>query len=134
MASSILPSSTYGTSPAQDRRMKLNTIMEDESPIAEKTPACTLRRWRRSTASSCSGASNRLSSSTISSYYESSRSSQIFDDLYDVSGSESEPESDRVKINFKRASTGSTLSNYSTASRNKYPALVIPRIQATTSR
>ncbi|MCJ1439641.1 MAG: hypothetical protein MMC23_000121 [Stictis urceolatum] len=122
MESYLLPSSIYESPTRQVRRLKLNTIMEDEVQGQEQDIGSKRRSNRISTASP-SSIYSAVSASTISSYYQGSRESREFDELYDVSESEPESPCDGLTINIKRASTDS---DSSCRSRNKYPSLVIP--------
>ena len=114
--------------------MALNTIMEDDLIEGqEQELERSGRRRSRSTSERPSSASCSpvpSLTSTISSYYQSKRLSQDYDDLYDVSDSESEDQDRTPGLNdrpMSMYSDDSRRSSWSVASRkNRYPSLVIP--------
>lgn len=125
--SSTLLSSTVYESPSRQVHLKLNTIIEElreDSEVEEERG-----RLRISSGRGSATASPALSISTISSYYERSRASREFDDLYDVSGSESDQDSIEIPLRHSRkSSTESSRSkkSWDGVRKNKYPALSIP--------
>ena len=135
MESFLLPSTRYEPPSRQDRMRKLNTIMESDIKEQEEaedayTRGRSFSQTERIPDGSCSPAPSLTSS--ISSYYRTRPRSREFDDLYDVSDSESEQDKDRTPLTakFRPASTYSDVSPrdswISTNSRNRYPTLVIP--------
>ena len=131
MENFTLPAATY-QGPRRQVRLKLNTIIEDDFAI--RTDSSEDGRGRsRSPSSRSDPPSSPIpsSASTISSYYRKSRLSRDFDDLYDVSESESERDSIEIpEITVKRASGDSECSlkrsSWDTRRRNRYPSLEIP--------
>ena len=131
MESFTLPAATY-EAPSRQVRLKLNTIIEDEYSI-EGEDAEEQRGRSRSPSSRSNPPDSPVpsSASTISSYYRKSRLSRDFDDLYDVSESESDQDSIEVPtISVKRASGDSECSlkrnSWNGHRRNRYPSLQIP--------
>jgi len=135
MDSYLLPATTYQPPFRLDRTRKLNTIIETDvkeqegEGAEEYTRGRTLEPSGHSTDGSCSPAPSLTSS--ISSYYETRPRSREFDDLYDVSDTESEREKTPLTARFRPISSNlSDASNrdswMSTGSRNRYPTLVIP--------
>ena len=116
----LLPAATYEP-PSRQVRLKLNTIME----------AFGTEREERGRSRS-PGSPAPSSTSTISSYYKNRRASREFDDLYDVSESESEQASPLFSEGeSKHTSIDSTASSSLKRSswgpkRRQYPSIVIP--------
>ena len=113
MDPSPLSSSTYQAPSRLARHLKLNTIMEDEFPTTEEPRGRSRSR------------SPPPSASTISSYYRNSRSSKDFDELYDVTDSESDyenepPGSGTSNTSLRRASWQVR------KKRLRFPSLIIP--------
>ncbi|CAF9922402.1 MAG: hypothetical protein GOMPHAMPRED_002542 [Gomphillus americanus] len=127
MSASLLTSAFYEQS-SRLAHLKLNTIIEEfpEEPEAEETRG---RSRTPSCRNVCSG-SPALSTSTISSYYQRSRGSREFDDLYDATDSESDQDSIEIpQCHTRKSSKDSVLSKKASldnARRNRYPSLVIP--------
>ena len=126
-----LPATTYEPPSRLVRRLKLNTIMEDDFPYDEVTEERGRSRSPVDRSPNPPISPVPSSASTISSYYRNSRMSREFDDLYDISESESDPESIEVPdINIKRASMDSECSlkrnSWGPPRKNRYPSLVIP--------
>ena len=131
MDSFTLSAVTYEI-PSRQARLKLNTIIEDEYPLQENEEEQERGR-SRSPSSRLSNPPSPIpsSASTISSYYRRSRLSREFDDLYDVSESESDQDSIEVPdISVRRASGDSMCSlrrgSWSSPKKNRYPSLLIP--------
>ena len=130
MASLTLPTTIY-EAPSRQVRLKLNTIIEDE--YSREGDEIVEERGKSRSPSSRSNPPSPIpsSASTISSYYRKSRLSKDFDDLYDVSESESDQDSIEVPaITVKRASGDSECSlkrnSWNGRRRNRYPSLEIP--------
>ena len=126
-----LPATTYEPPSRLVRKLRLNTIIEDESPCTEATEERGRSRSPADRSPNIPNSPVPSSASTISSYYRNSRMSREFDDLYDISESESDPESIEVPdIDVKRASMESGCSlkrtSWDPQRKNRYPSLVIP--------
>ncbi|KAL9113812.1 MAG: hypothetical protein Q9187_007565, partial [Circinaria calcarea] len=134
MDSYILPATTYQPPPRPVRKHVLNTIIEDEMSEHEEEPVRGRRARSQSPAptqsnGSCSPVPSLTSS--ISSYCRNNRRSRDFDDLYDISDSESELDSNSLPtFKFRPASDCSTVfqrdSMSTNGSRSRYPSIVIP--------
>ena len=126
----ILPATTYQPPPRLARKHILNTIIEDEaSEHEEEQERCSRGRSRSPVTDQSNGSCSPVPSltSSISSYYRTRRS-RDFDDLYDVSDSESEREySPKCTVNSKPIQEF-TKSNHSSrpVHRDRCPTLVIP--------
>ena len=116
----ILPATTYQPSPRQVRKHVLNTIIEDDLSEREEKQERDCRGRSQSPASRSGGSASPVPSltSTISSYYRNPRRSRDFDDLYDVSDSETSSVDD--------PDTSKQDSSNSAGRGTKYPTLVIP--------
>ena len=130
MASFALAGSTSEASSRQVL-LKLNTIMEDEYSLQGDPDEEGRGRSRSPSSRSQPSSPIPLSASTISSYYRKSRLSRDFDDLYDVSESETDQESiDLLDRSRKRDSSASDCSlkrsSCNGRRRNRYPSLCIP--------
>ncbi|KAL8678977.1 MAG: hypothetical protein Q9186_004698 [Xanthomendoza sp. 1 TL-2023] len=134
-----LPATTYVPPARLARKHVLNTIIEDDgteneegSQADEDTEEAGRGRARHLVAPRSIGSTSPVPSltSSVSSYQMSSRRSQDFDELYDVSDDESVPDHDLTpSIRYQDMSTRSTSPNdslCSTKSRNRYPSLIIP--------
>ena len=123
----ILPATVYEP-PARQVRHKLNTIMEDESLENEDNGR------GRTQVSNCTRSveSSPVPSltSSDSSYFQGSRRSHDFDDLYDVSDDGSVEDHDITpgrtikRMTFQQSSQKESYGFTST--RNQYPSIVIP--------
>ena len=104
MDSYILPSTIYRVPTSRQARLKLNTIIENgfakpSPPLPSVSPAPS-------------------SASTISSYYQQRRASKDFDDLYDVS--ESETDGDASTLFSADSRRTSATSNASSLKRSSF--------------
>ncbi len=130
----LLPSTTYEAPPRLVRKHILNTIIEDEFSGNEEDnysegEADINGRGRNQ---NLSPAPSRESTSpvpsltsSISSYYRTSRNSGDFDELYDVSDDDSDI-APSVQTSISIHSLSSNEAPLSKAKQNQYPSLVIP--------
>lgn len=126
----LLPSTTYESPVRLARKHQLNTIIEDEfseredcSEDERESKDRGRNQYLRPRRSPSTSPVPSLTSS-ISSYYKSSRQSEDFDDMYDVSDSESD-----ISLSVMTSiSTGSVDSNElpPTKTKPRCPSLVIP--------
>ncbi|KAL8811111.1 MAG: hypothetical protein Q9200_002052 [Gallowayella weberi] len=140
MDSYTLPATTYVPPPRLARKHVLNTIIEDDgidneegNQSDEDKEEAARGRARHLLAPRSIGSTSPVPSltSSVSSYHMSSRRSQDFDELYDVSDDESTPDHHDLtpSIRYQDMSTRSTSPNESLCSaksRNRYPSLIIP--------
>lgn len=134
MDSYLLPATTYEAPPRLVRKHILNTIIEDEFSGNEEEnysegEAEVMGRGRNQ---QLSPAPSRESTSpvpsltsSISSYYRTSRNSGDFDELYDVSDDDSDI-APSVQTSISIHSLSSNEAPLSKAKQNQYPSLVIP--------
>ncbi|KAL8740070.1 MAG: hypothetical protein Q9190_007190 [Brigantiaea leucoxantha] len=135
----LLPATTYQPPPRQVRKHVLNTIIEDEGDEGEdvnysedEKESDGRGRPRYMMAPRSIGSTSPVPSltSSVSSFYKTSRHSSDYDDLYDVSDDDSIPGPEgNPSIRFEDVSTRSTSpddSVYSGKSRPRYPSLIIP--------
>lgn len=123
----LLPATTYEVPARLARKHTLNTIIEDENSeredcSADEREVCDRGRDQclRPGARSTSTSPVPSLTSSISSYYKSSRRSEDFDEMYDVSDDDSD-------IAPSIMTSISTLSVDSANEKtNRYPSLVIP--------
>lgn len=134
MDSYLLPATTYEAPPRLVRKHILNTIIEDEFSgneeenysEGEAEVKSRGRNHQLSPAPSRESTSPVPSlTSSISSYYRTSRDSGDFDELYDVSDDDSDI-SPSVQTSISVHSLSSNEAPLSKAKQNQYPALVIP--------
>ncbi|MCJ1239509.1 hypothetical protein MMC14_007505 [Varicellaria rhodocarpa] len=129
-----LPATTYQPPSRLARKHILNTIIEDESSEhEEEQERCSRGRSRSPVTDFSNGSYSPVPSlsSSISSYYRTRRRSKDFDDLYDVSDSESEREYvSKSTENSKpiRHESDNTKSDHmsNAIARGRCPTLVIP--------
>ena len=130
MDNSLLPATTYQSPARLARKHILNTIIEDEDSGKEENSGDERQsdgrerdRYLRPSRSKSISPVPSLTSS-LSSYYKSSRQSGDFDEMYDVSDDDSDI-SPSVMTSISTGSVDSAEPSPPTK-LNKYPSLVIP--------